>query len=414
VSVSITIVKTEGDEDMTELAPIIKDLALILAMASIAIVVCQSLKQPVVLGYLIVGIIVGPHTPPYSFVTDIKNVRVLAELGVIFLMFSLGLDFSFQKICRVGLSAMVTGFLEVAIMILLGYGLGRLIGWSTISSLFLGAALSISSTTIIIKTLTEMHLKRRNFAEIVIGVLIIEDLLAILLLASLPAIATTDNYSFMSTVYDSIELLLIVSSWFVIGYFVVPYLFRKAMEHATQETLTILSIACCLIFVCLAAYCHYSTALGAFIMGSILAETPQVHRIEKLLQPLRDIFAAVFFVSVGMLIDPSVIYHHYSLILLISLITILGKIFSTCLGGMATGQSLSDSLRVGFSMTQIGEFSFIIISMGVALHATNTEVYPIIVAVSAITTFITPYFISLSGPVALYMEKIFPPKILQK
>ncbi len=382
---------------MHDLAPLIRDLAVILGVASIVTLLFQKIRQPVVLGYLVAGVIIGPYTPPHALVSDIPNIQTLSELGVIFLMFSLGLEFSFHKLKRVGFSASITGSIEVIFMLLLGMATGKLIGWSFYDSLFLGAALAISSTTIIIKALDELKLKSKRFAEIVFGVLIVEDLLAVLLLVGLSTLVATHNIFSFAMLWAAIKLMLVIGGWFLVGYFLVPSLFRRIMHYASEETLTIVSVALCLFLVCVAAYFHYSAALGAFIMGSILAETPLVRKIEHLIQPIRNIFAAVFFVSVGMLIDPRVIWLHLPSVLLICLLVIVGKLITTGIGAFITGQSLNNSLRIGFSMAQIGEFSFIIAGLGLMLNVTTHALYPIIVAVSAITTFTTPYLIQLSG-----------------
>lgn len=383
------------------LAPLIRDLALILAVAGFVAVLFQKLKQPVVLGYLIAGIIIGPYTPPYGLVTDIPNVQTLSELGVIFLMFSLGLEFSFHKLKRVGFSAGATGFVEVVLMLALGFSTGLFLHWSFHDSVFLGAALAISSTTIIIKALEELNLKRRRFAELVFGVLIVEDLLAILLLAVLSTMVLTQKIMSLPMLWSLGRLILVVVSWFLLGYFLVPTLIRHIKRYINEEILTIVSVALCLFLACLAAYFHYSVALGAFIMGSILAETSLVHRIEQLIRPTRNIFAAVFFVSVGMLIDPKIIFDHFGLVLLLTVITVVGKIVTTSLGAFLTGQSINTALRTGFSMAQIGEFSFIIVGLGLTLGVISSSLYPIIVAVSALTTFLTPYLIQFSANLEL-------------
>lgn len=378
---------------MNELAPIIRDLAIILGMAGVVTLLFQKIKQPVVLGYLVAGIIIGPYTPPYLLISDVPNVKVLAELGVIFLMFSLGLEFSFHKLARVGFSAITTGIFEVLCMIIIGYFLGKILNWSDYESLFLGAALSISSTTIIIKSLQELNFTTRRFAHLVIGILIVEDLLAILLLVALSTLIITKHIFSISMLYATIKLIAVVASWFIVGFILVPKSFRTIARYTNSEILTIVSTALCLMLVVFAAYFHYSTALGAFIMGSILAETPQISRIRELIYPIRDIFAAVFFVSIGMLINPEMIIKHWPTVLLISLVTIIGKIFTSAIGAYLSGQSMRNSVRVGFSMAQIGEFSFIIIGLGMVMHVIDDELYAIIVAVSIVTTFTTPYFI---------------------
>lgn len=382
---------------MHELAPIIHDLAVILGVAGFVTLLFQKIHQPVVLGYLVAGMIVGPYTPPHAFVTDVPNIKVIAELGVIFLMFSLGLEFSFHKLTRVGFSASVTGIFEVVLMMILGLVTGQILGWSYYESLFLGAALSISSTTIIIKALEELSLTTRRFADVIFGILVVEDLLAILILVALSTVIATKNIFSFAMLWATAKLVTVVTAWFLVGFFIVPNLFRNIARYANSEILTIVSIALCLMLVVTAAHFHYSTALGAFIMGSILAETPQMPRIKELIRPIRDIFAAVFFVSVGMLIDPKMILAHASIVLFISAITISGKIVASGIGAFITGQSFTNSLRIGFSMAQIGEFSFIIVGLGITLGVIDDKLYAIVVAVSAITTFTTPYLIRFSS-----------------
>lgn len=387
---------------------LVEDLAVVLCVAAIVTVLFQKIKQPIVLGYLIAGIIVGPYTPPFSLIDDEAEIKLLAELGVIFLMFSLGLEFTFSKLTKLGLPAAIIGVFEVVFMLVVGFGTGQMLGWSSYESLLLGGALSISSTTIIIKALEEYNLKRFTFAELMVGVLLIEDLLAILLLVFVSTTGSSEHalsYEIFST---SIKLLLVISSWFLVGYFALPYVMRKIQNYINHETLTIISVGLCLFLSSVAVYFNYSAALGAFIMGSILAETPLVHKIETLTLPIRDIFAAVFFVSVGMLINPSLIVSYWSYILLLSVLTIIGKLFSSAIGALLAAQSVSDSLRIGFSMAQIGEFSFIIIGLGSSLIKTDESLYPIIVAISAITTFATPYLIKFGLKISERVESSIP------
>ena len=393
---------------MQPLAPLIKDLAVILGVASLVTLLFQKIRQPVVLGYLLSGIIVGPHVPPYDLVTDVPSLHTLSELGVIFLMFCLGLDFSFHKLKRVGTPAIISGLFEVIAVLLIGIVLGKILGWPIYDCIFLGAALSISSTTIIIKAMEELGLKNKHFAELVFGILIVEDLLAILLLAGLSIVVGTHAVLSATLADSAIKLFIVVGSWFLIGYFLIPTLIRKLVDVANQETLTIVSVALCLLLVCIAAYFGYSTALGAFIMGSILAETDSIQFIEQYMRPIRDIFAAVFFISVGMLIDPSIIIHNIWIVLLIAIITIVAKILSTATGALAAGQSLTTAVRSGFSMAQIGEFSFIIAGLGLTLQVTRPALFPIIIAVSAITTFTTPYLIMSSASLSKRLEKNLP------
>lgn len=397
---------------MNELAPLIHDLAIMLGVAGIVVILFQRIHQPVVLGYLVAGMIVGPYTTSHNLITDVDNIKILSELGVIFLMFSLGLEFSFHKLTRVGFSALITGLIDVSLMMFLGYLAASYLGWSYNDRLFLGAALAISSTTIIFKAMTELGLKTKRFTEVIFGVLIVEDLLAILLLVALSTvIISKKNVVSLDIFFAVAKLIVVVGGWFLIGYSLVPALFRRLASYISQETLTIVSIALCLFLVSIAAYFHYSTALGAFIMGSILAETVLVHRIEELITPIRDIFGAIFFISVGMLINPSVIIGHWEAVLFISLVLMFGKVSVISFATLITGQSINTSIRAGFGMAQIGEFSFIIATLGWSLHAINDEFYPIIVAVSSLTTFTTPYMIRFSGLISTATERWLPPRL---
>jgi len=390
---------------MHSLPPLIHDLAVMLVVAGIVTLLFQRIRQPIVLGYLIAGIIVGPYTPPHAFVTDIPNIKILSELGVIFLMFSLGLDFSFKKLSHVGFSATITGFFEVVLMTLLGFAVGQLIGWSFYDSLFLGAAIAISSTTIIIKAIEELGLMRKRFAELIFGVLIVEDLLAVILIAGLSTVVLTQNVLSLEMLQATGKLILVVTSWFIFGGYLIPKLLRKIMRYANEETITIVSIGLCLFLVSVAAHFQYSPALGAFIMGSILAETPLIDRIHNLIKPIRDIFAAVFFISIGMLMDPMVIIQNWPIVLLISVVTIVGKLVTTSCGTLISGQSLKTSLRIGFGMAQVGEFSFIIIGLGMSLNVVSNSLYPIIVAIAVITAFTTPYLIRFSLYITQHLKK---------
>ncbi|MEW6055026.1 MAG: cation:proton antiporter [Bdellovibrionota bacterium] len=390
------------------LAPLIRDLAIILAVAGIVTFLFQRIRQPVVLGYIIAGFIIGPHTPPFPLVTDIPNIKVWAELGVIFLMFSLGLEFSFRKLAKVGVSASITAIVEVIFMMSLGFACGKLFGWSFYDSLFLSAMLSISSTTIIIKALDELGLKSKRFAQVIFGVLIVEDLVAILILVALSTLAMNQSFSVPALALSSAKLFLVVGVWFIVGYFLVPRIVRAVGKTGSDEMLTTLSLGLCLLLVVAAAELDYSVALGAFIMGSILAESTESHRIEELIKPLRDVFAAIFFVSVGMLMEPSTIWEYRWPVLIITLITVVGKIFSTTAGALLTGQTLKTSVQVGFGLAQIGEFSFIIASLGLTLGVTSDFLYPVGVAVSLLTTLTTPYLIRVSHKSALAIERRLP------
>jgi CPA2 family monovalent cation:H+ antiporter-2 len=390
---------------MNELAPLIFDLAVMLGLAAIVMVLFRAIRQPVVLGYLVAGMIVGPYTPPYALVSDIPNIQTLSELGVIFLLFSLGLEFSFKKLMRVGAAASLIAVIEVSLMAVVGYGLGRYMGWPIDDSLFLGAALSISSTTIIIKAIDGLGLKTKRFAHLVYGILIVEDLLAILLLVALSTVMITGNAFSFDMAKAALKLIMVVGSWVMVGHFIVPPLFRYIGKYLNEEMLTVISVAFCLFLSCFAAKLHYSSALGAFIMGALLGETQLIERIVLLMRPIRDVFAAVFFISVGMLINPAVIIDHWHAVILIALVTVIGKIIITTGAAMLARRGLRASLRVGFSMAQVGEFSFIIAALGVALHVTDNTFYPLIVAVSGITTFTTPYLMRISGVLSRTLKR---------
>lgn len=393
---------------MTHLAPLIQDLAIMMVVAGIVTLLFQRIRQPVVLGYLVAGVIIGPYTPPGIWVTDVANIKIISELGVIFLLFSLGFEFSFHKLTRVGFSAGITGIFEVIVMIVIGFLTGKLIGWSSYDSLFLGSAIAISSSTIIVKAIDELGLFKKRFAEIIFAISVVDDLLAILILVFLTTLITTKSIFSVSIVLAVLKLILVIVSWFIIGYFIIPTLFRKIMHYVSDETITIVSVGLCLLLVTIASYFNYSVALGAFIMGSILAETDLIHRIEVLIKPIRDIFVAVFFISVGMLIDPRILLQEWPIILVITAVTIVGKIFGNSVGALLTGQTVSNSLRIGFGMAQVGEFSFIIVALGMSLHVINDKLYPVIVAISAITTFTTPYLITSSGYLAAQIDKRLP------
>ncbi len=391
--------------------PLIQDLAVILATAGIVTFLFRKIRQPVVLGYVIAGILIGPHTPPHSLVTDLPSIQTWSELGVIFLMFALGLEFSFHKLTRVGMPATGTALIEVISMLGMGYLCGQILGWSGTDSIFLGGILSVSSTTIIIKALEELKLKNRRFAEIVFGVLIVEDLVAILLLVALSTVAVTQSFFSWELVQAAGKLLFVVGSWFVVGYFLIPSFLRYAGRDMDDDTITVFACGLCLLLVVVATHFHYSAALGAFIMGSILAESHEVHRIEHLIRPLKSVFAAVFFVSVGMLVDPRVILTHWPAIALITAATVFGKLLTSTLGALVSGQKPVPAIQIGFSLAQIGEFSFIIAGLGMSLGVTSDFLYPIAVAVSAITTFTTPYLIGWSGPVGNWVEAHLPARV---
>jgi CPA2 family monovalent cation:H+ antiporter-2 len=383
------------------LPPLIRDLAVILGVAGLSSLLFKRLKQPVVLGYLVAGLVVGPHTPPFSWVTDPEGISTWSELGVIFLMFSLGLEFSFGRLLKLGRAPLITGPLEAILMSLLGAGLGWLMGWSAMDCVFLGAILAVSSTAIIIKSIEEMGLKRERFAELVFGVLVVEDLVGILMLVALAGLggpggaggAAGGEGWVASLAWMIGKLALLLGGCLLAGHFAVTRLVAYVARRAGDEALLLVSLSLGLGLVALAVYLRFSSALGAFVMGSVLAGSGESHRIEQLVKPLRDVFAAVFFVSVGMLLDPSDLVVHWRPIALVSGATVVGKVASTWLGARLSGQPNAVAVQAGASMAQIGEFSFIIATLGLSLRVMSPFLYPVAVCVSVVTTFLTPYLI---------------------
>ncbi|MBK0370051.1 cation:proton antiporter domain-containing protein [Flavobacterium agrisoli] len=390
------------------LKPLITDLGLILMTAGIAVLIFKIMKQPLVLGYLIAGFLAGNHFDFFPSVSDIKSVEVWAEIGVIILLFSLGLEFSFKKLMKVGGTASITAITQIITMILIGYLVGQWMDWSSMDSIFLGVILSISSTTIILKTFDELGVKAQKFAGIVIGSLIVQDIVAILLMVLLSTVAVSQQFSGGELLFSVLKLIFFLTVWFVGGIFFIPTLLKKTKHLLTDEMLLIISLALCLTMVTLAANVGFSPALGAFIMGSIIAETTQAEHIEHLVKPVKDLFGAIFFVSVGMLIDPKMLATHWLPVLILTFVTIVGQSFSSTIGALISGQPLKQSVQTGMSLSQIGEFSFIIATLGMTLNVTSSFLYPIVVAVSAITTFTTPFMVKAAEPFSEYLEKKLP------
>ncbi|MES2765792.1 MAG: cation:proton antiporter [Bacteroidota bacterium] len=393
---------------MIHVPEIIEDLTLILAAAGVTTLIFKKLKQPLVLGYIIAGFLVGPHFSFFPTVLDIPTVATWAEIGVIFLLFSLGLEFSFKKLVKVGGSASITAVLEVIFMVLIGFTAGRLLGWSTMDSIFLGGILSISSTTIIIRAFDELGLKSKKFAGFVFGILVVEDLVAILLLVLLSTLAASQQFAGGEILIAVLKLVFFLTLWLLAGIFIIPTFLKSAKKLMNDEMMVVISLGLCLLMVMLATKVGFSPALGAFIMGSIIAETIFAEKIEHLTKPIKDLFGAVFFVSVGMLIEPAMLVKYAGPIMVITVVTILGKVFSTTVGALVSGQPLKTSIQSGVSLAQIGEFSFIIATLGLTLNVTSDFLYPIAVAVSAITTFTTPYLIGLADPIYNRVERMLP------
>ncbi|MBL7688743.1 MAG: cation:proton antiporter [Bdellovibrionaceae bacterium] len=398
---------------MLHLPQIIQDLAVILVLGAAVTVLFKKFKQPVVLGYLLAGFLVSPHISLTPTVVDTENIKVWGEIGVIFLLFGLGLEFSFKKLAEVGKTAAIAGLFEVLTMIGLGILAGQALGWSLTDSLFLGAALSISSTSIIVRAVDELGLKGRTFVSVVFGILVIEDLAAILILVLLPTLSSShSSASSADLIAIALRLGFFLLLWFLVGIYLLPTVLKKAKQFLNDETLLILAIGLCLLMVLIASKTGFSAALGAFVMGSILAETREGKRIEHLLVPVRDLFSAVFFVSVGMMINPATLKEHFGVITILSVLLIVGKLTANTIGTLIAGQTLRRSVRTGMTLGQIGEFSFIIGTLGTTLELTSDFLYPILVAVSAVTSFTTPYLIRGSEAAAVRLETRLPQSIL--
>jgi CPA2 family monovalent cation:H+ antiporter-2 len=396
-----------------EHALFIQDLAVVMLVAGVVTLLFHQFKQPVVLGYLLAGFIVGPWTPPFPLVHDEATIKTLSELGVILLMFSLGLHFSLSKLKQVGLVALVASLLEIILMCGIGYVVGRAFGWSRMDCIFLGALLSISSTTIIAKALEELGLEKAKFAEMIFGILIVEDILAIAMLALLSGLGTTEALAWGEVGLKLGRLILFMVTLLIVGLLVVPRLLDYVIKFRSREMLLITSLALCFGVSLLAMKLGYSVALGAFLIGAILGETQHHHRVSEVVHSVRDMFSAIFFVAVGMLIQPMVLAQYWRPILIITFVVIVGKVLSCSLGALLAGNDLKSSLRVGMGLAQIGEFSFIIASLGLSLGVTSHFLYPIAVAVSALTTLSTPYLIRYSDAFARGVEKIAPRPVLR-
>lgn len=393
---------------MHSLPAIITDLTLITIYAGIITLLFKWLKQPVVLGYVLAGILAGPSFNLLPTVQDTDNIKIWADIGVIFLLFNLGLEFNFKKILDVGKAAIITGFANILIMLFLGYNAGLLMGWTTTDSLFLGGMLSMSSTTIIIKAFEELNLRNEKFTDLVFGVLIIEDIVGVLLLVLLPAITLGNSVDTTQLFTSSLKLISFLVFYFIIGIFLVPTIFKKIHIYLNDEMLLIISVALCFSLVLLATNAGFSSALGAFLMGAILSSTTLTERIEHVLKPLKDFFGAVFFVSVGMLVKPDMFIEYFGTILSISALVLVAISLSSCFGFLVSGQPLKTAIQGGFSLAQVGEFAFIIASLGMSIGVLSPFVYPVIVAVSVLTTFTTPLMMKSAVPFANWLLKTLP------
>ena len=390
---------------------LITDLAFILLLGAVVTVLFKWIKQPVVLGYIVAGFLSSPNFEYLPSVTTEENIDFWAQIGIVVLLFSLGLEFSFRKLLNSGGSAVVTALIIIVGMMGSGFAIGHLLHFNNINSLFLGGMLSMSSTTIIIKAFTDMGLRQKKFASMVLAVLIVEDLFAVLMMVLLSSIAINNSVEGSELLFSVGKLVFFLIIWFLVGVFVLPSTLNRIRRFLNSETLLVVSMGLCLGMAVFSVYCGFSLALGAFVMGSILAGTSYAERIEHVVTPVKDLFGAVFFISVGMMVQPHILAQYWGPILLLSAVVIVGMIVFGTFGMLVTGQSLKVAIQSGFSLTQIGEFAFIIATLGMSLGVLDANIYPIVVAVSVITTFTTPYFIKMSLPFYNFVERILPSRL---
>lgn len=399
---------------MSQLEPLIADLALILICAGVMTLLFKSLKQPIVLGYIVAGFLASPNMPYMPSVTDGHGIHIWSEIGVIFLLFSLGLEFSFKKILKMGAAPIIAALAIILAMMYVGACTGELFGWSQMDCIYLGGMLAMSSTTIIFKAFDDMGLRKERFAGLVLSVLIIEDILAIVLMVMLSTLAVSKEFEGSQMLNSILTLGLYLVLWFTVGLYFIPMALRKLKPLMNEETLLITALALCFGMVVAASAAGFSAAFGAFVMGSILAETVEAETIEHLVAPVKNLFGAIFFVSVGMMVDVALIIEYIIPIVSIIAAVILGQtILSTC-GFLLSGQSLKTSMQCSFSLTQIGEFAFILATLGTSLGVTSDFLYPIVVAVSVFTTFTTPYMIRLAEPAYNVVARVLPAKLIAK
>ena len=392
---------------------LVTELAIILIAAGIFTIISKALKQPVILGYIIAGFLVGPHLGLFPQFSS-ESIHVWSEIGIIFLLFSLGLEFSFKKLIKVGSSALLTAGVKCIGMMIIGLLAGDAMGWTFMESIFLGGLLSMSSTTIIIKAYDDMGLKKKPYASLIFGSLVVEDLIAVLLLVLLSTLAVSNKFAGGEMLLALAKLIFFIVLSFVIGIYVIPTLFKKARKFISDEILLLVSIGLCFLMVWLANLAGFSSALGAFLMGSILSETFEGEKISELTSGIKDLFGAIFFISVGMMVDPAVIGAHWLPILIITLITVVGILVCSTSGALLAGQGLDTAVHAGFSLAQLGEFAFIIAGLGCSMGVMRDFIYPVIIAVSVITTFTTPYMIKAAEPVSSWLLKKLPARILAR
>jgi len=397
-----------------EEANLLKDLALILISAGVFTIISKALKQPLILGYILAGFLVGPHMGLFPTVTSTATVSEWSEIGIIFLLFALGLEFSFKKLLKVGSSALITAMTQCVGMFILGFVVGEALGWSNMESIFLGGMLSMSSTTIIIKAYDDLGLKEKPFAPLVFGALVFEDLIAVVLMVLLSTLAVSNKFAGGEMLMGLGKLVFFLILWFLVGIYLIPTMLKKAHKYLNDEILLLVSIGLCFVMVSLATLAGFSAALGAFVMGSILAETLESEHIMHLVKGIKDLFGAIFFVSVGMMVDPHVIAEHWGTILVLTITVMVGILFFSTSGAVVAGQGLDNAVHAGFSLAQLGEFSFIIAGLGVSLGVMRDFIYPVVITVSVITTFTTPYMIKAGTPAYNLLLKKLPADFVQK
>ncbi len=393
---------------MSEIAPLISDLATILIVAACSTIIFKWLRQPVILGYIVAGILTGPSITFIPSVSDPSSIRVWADIGVIFLLFAMGLEFSFRKLLGVGGTALTAAVTIVAGMMFVGYGAGALMGFSHMSCIFLGGMLSMSSTAIVFKAFDDMGLRGQRFTGVVLGILVVEDLVGVVLLVLLSTLAVSQQFEGAEMLGSILKLGMFLIFWSILGIYLIPTLLKRLQRLLNDEMLLIVTLGLCLGMVMIAVKAGFSSALGAFVMGSLLAETVAAERIVKLVEPVKNLFGAIFFVSVGMMIEPAMLAKYFGPIILLTLVVLAGQATFGTLGVLISGQPLRLAVRSGFSLTQVGEFAFIIATLGNTLHVTDDYLYPVIVAVSVITTFLTPYMIRAADPFCDLLERHLP------
>ena len=393
---------------------LVADLAVILIAAGIFTVISRALKQPPILGYIIAGFLVSPHLGLLPAISSVESVEQWSEIGIIFLLFALGLEFSFKKLLKVGSTALITAGTNCIGMFMVGLMLGSALGWTTMESLFLGGMMSMSSSSVIIKAFNDLGLKKKPFAPLVFGSLIVQDLIAVVLMVLLSTLAVSNQFSGSEMVWNLAKLAFFIILWFLVGIYVIPTLLKKARKYMNDEILLIISIGLCFGMVSLATAVGFSSALGAFVMGSILAETIEGEHIEHLVSGIKDLFGAIFFVSVGMMIDPAIIGEHWGTILIIAILAVAGILTFITIGALLAGKSLDTAVHTGFSLAQLGEFGFILASLGVSLGVMRGFIYPVIISVSVLTTFATPFMIKAADPASVWLHRKLPAKLLSR